>query len=233
VRLLAAAFGREEPERIREAVRQVGLGHDEDSARVQAVIAALAAWDASMPEPGSLAKQYLRLENTEPESIVRAWTALAGLGTDAGLLLDLLWRQITPPEDVCERLRESYLWWAVHVEPKSSLVQSDRNPRQHFLTDLPIDWSRAEILGLEELMLTAYPTSQDRMMIASKAGLDLTLMSWASSGRRITREILGSASRSGKLEQLVETVLTDPDAISVRERLQALVGAEWLSAHGL
>lgn len=51
-RLLAAALGREEPERIQQAVRRIGLGHEGNPLRVQAVIAELTAWDAEQPEPG-------------------------------------------------------------------------------------------------------------------------------------------------------------------------------------
>jgi len=43
-----------------------------------------------MPEPGSLAKRYLRLENTEPESIVRAWTAARAVGTSGAFWQKLL-----------------------------------------------------------------------------------------------------------------------------------------------
>ena len=51
-RLLAAALGREEPERIQQAVRRIGLGHEANPLRVQAVIDELTAWDAARPEPG-------------------------------------------------------------------------------------------------------------------------------------------------------------------------------------
>jgi hypothetical protein len=113
-RLLAAALGREEPERIYEAVRRVGLGHDEDPVRVQALVRALADWDAAQPEPGSLARRAdLRLEGADHEAILRAWNVLTGLGTDAGLLLDRVLRQGSPPPDVRETLRQIYLWWAV------------------------------------------------------------------------------------------------------------------------
>jgi hypothetical protein len=102
-----------------------------------------------------------------------------------------------------------------------------------FLTENPINWERKEIRTLEELMLTAYPTNTDTVMLASKAGLDPGLISRASSGRRFTREILATASRSGRLEQLVETMLSDPVAVSIHEPLRALVGDTWLAAHHL
>ena len=113
-RLLAAALGREEPERIYDAVRRVGLGHEEDTMRVQALVRALAGWDAAQPVPGSLARRAnLRLEGDDPDAILGAWGVLAGLGTDAGLLLDRVLRQSPPPPEVREALRQIYLWWAV------------------------------------------------------------------------------------------------------------------------
>jgi hypothetical protein len=232
VRLLAAAFGREEPDRIREAVQRIGVGHYEDPVRVQALTSALAAWDASLPEPGSLAKRAtLRLESNEPDAILRAWKSLAGLGTDAGIVLDRLWRQVSPPESVREALRAIYLWWAVDTDPTPEPQEPATQP--DFLTQTPINWERKEIRMLEELMLTAYPTNTDTLMLASKAGLDASLISRSGSGRRFTREILATASRSGRLAELIETVLSDPVAVSIHEPLRALVGATWLAAHHL
>lgn len=232
VRLLAAAFGREEPDRIREAVRRVGVGHREDAVRVQTLTSALAAWDSSLPEPGSLAKRAnFRLDGDDPDAILRAWRGLAGLGTDAGNVLDRLWRQVTPPESVREGLRAIYLWWA--VETIAAQVPEEPETRPNFLTESPINWERNEIRTLEELMLTAYPTYQDTLLLASKAGLDPGLISRASSGRRVTREILAIASRSGRLEELVETVLSDSVAVSIHEPLRALVGDAWIAAHHL
>jgi hypothetical protein len=232
VRLLAAAFGREEPDRIRDAVRRIGVGHREDPVRVQTLTSALAAWDASQPEPGSLAKRAsLRLDGPDPDAILRAWRGLAGLGTDAGNVLDRIWRQVTPPESVREALRAIYLWWAVEANPASEPQQPQMQP--DFLTESPINWERKEIRALEELMLTAYPTNTDTVMLASQAGLDPRMISRASSGRRFTREILATASRSGRLEELVETMLSDPVAVSVHGPLRELVGDTWLSAHNL
>jgi hypothetical protein len=232
LRLLAAAFGREEPDRIREAVRRVGVGHKEDPVRVQTLTAALAAWDASQLEPGSLAKRAsLRLDGNDPDAILRAWRGLAGLGTDAGNVLDRLWRQVTPPESVREALRAIYLWWAVEANPAPE-PQRPEMPSD-FLTETPINWERKEIRTLEELMLTAYPTNTDTVMLASQAGLDPGMISRASSGRRFTREILATASRTGRLEELVATILTDQVAVSVHKPMRELVGEAWLSAHNL
>jgi hypothetical protein len=231
-RLLAAALGSEEPDRLREAVRRVGVGYEEDSERVQQLVDAMAKWDREQPEPGRLArKANLRLDDVDATSIRRAWSALMGLGTDAGLVLDRLWRQETPPKSVRERLRQIYLWWAVEEDEDETAAVPETWP--DFLTTVPLDWSHKPIRDLERLVLTAYPTTTDSIALASVAGLDLSRISWASSGRRTTREMLGTASRMGRLEDLTAAVLRDPGAISVHPQLRELVGETWLSAHGL
>jgi hypothetical protein len=246
VRLLAAALGAEEPDRLREALRLIGLGHEEDPARVALLIESLADWDTSLDPPGRLASaSNLRLEGEDPDSVRRAWSALSGLGTDASHVLDRVWEQIRPSKMVRERLREIYLWWAVG-KPMAAGGASPGDPDStavghaageggegwvHLLTDVPIDWSRPEVLQLEELLLTAYPTSTDLLSLASRAGLDQKMISWASSGRRITREVLGVASRAHQLGDVIKAMLTDPEAGSIHGPLRKLMGEEWLSQH--
>jgi len=226
VRLLAAALGREEPERIREAARLVGLGHDEDTKRVNALVAQLAAWDAAGSEPGRLARiSGLRVTGTSKEKITRAWTALAGLGTDAGLLLDRVWNA-APPERVREALRMIYLWWGVPSDRREAATAEP----EHFLTETPLDWSRPETKELEDIVLTGYPSLTDMQVLADRAGLDLAKISWASSNRRVTREMLAEASRAGRVGPLVEAILDDPDTTPVHGRLRSLVGEATLQA---
>lgn len=230
-RLLAAAFGREEPARLREAVRRVGMGHEDDLVRVGQLAEAFAVWDMSLDPPGVLARgSGLRLESESPDAVRRAWSVLAGLGTDAGTLIDRVWSQATPPLEVRERLREIYLWWAVVPAVAAHVRPSEAGHLEH---DAPLDWSKPQVLRLEELLITAYPTSTELLSVASQAGLDLESMSWASSTRRITREMLGLASREGSLEALLVAVLTDPSAGSVQPALRALMGERWLVERGL
>jgi hypothetical protein len=230
VRLLAAALGREEPGRIREAVRLVGLGHDEDTERVNALVAELAAWDAAGSEPGQLARASgLQVADATKEDITRAWTALAGLGTDAGLLLDRLWNTAAPPERVREALRMIYVWWGV---PSDRHEATMAEPMQ-VLTEYPLDWSRPETKELEDIVLTGYPSPVDMQGLANRAGLNPGMISWASSNRRITRELLDTASAAGRVDSLVEAVLDDPETTSVHGRMRSLVGENWLQARNL
>jgi cellulose synthase operon protein C len=232
LRLLAAALGRDEPERLEAAVRDIGLGREEDPRRVSELVAALTAWDVAQSPPGRLARGlHLRVDSEKRSAIERAWTSgVSGLGTDAGPLLGRLWDLEPPPEPVLEATRMIYLWWGVPTAPGRRTAAA---PRRHFLADSPIDWARPEILQLEELVLTAYPTGTEARALADRAGLDLAAFSWSSSDRRITRELLGVASRMRRLDDLVEAVLNDPTAISVHASLRSLVGDAWLKERDL
>jgi len=227
-RLLAAALGGAEPDRIRQAARLVGLGHEEDSRRVDDLVAEVTAWDAAQPEPGRLARLCgLRVDGPGVDAIRRAWSSLAGLGTDAGILLDRLWTAAPPPEPVREALRRVYLWWDVGSASGEPATDSPpaRLPGVHGL-----DWSRPEVRALEDVVLTAYPSPTDVRMLADRAGIDPARISWGSSARRITRDLLGHAIRSERLGALVEAVLTDPAAGAVHDRVRELVGPEGLRA---
>jgi len=230
VRLLAAALGGEEPDRIREAARLVGLGHDEDSARVAALIDALSEWDASLDVPGTLAmRAQLPLDGDDPAAIRQAWTTLAGLGTDAGYVLDQLWGQEPPPPRVLESLRAIYLWWG--KDTGQPTTTGDAATQIHFLSEFPIDWSRPEMRSLDDLLLTAYPTMSDCLLLASRVGVNPAGLSSTRSVQATTRELLEAASRRGLLDVLVDTVLADPHAGSIHKPLRALLGDAWLSRH--
>jgi hypothetical protein len=233
LRLLAGALGREEPERIREAVRRIGLGHDEDRGRVQALTNAIAAWDASKPERGHLARMAgLQVDEAAPDGMKSAWTSgLAGLGADAGLLLDRLWSLESPPEPVREAIRMLYVWWgAAPTEPESGGAVE---VQPHFLREGRLDWSRKETRELEQLMLTAYATGSDMQFLASRAGLDLGAINWSAASRTITRELLSTASDAGRLDDLVAAMLTDQSAVSIHKPLRSLVGRDWLKSRDL
>jgi len=103
LRLLAAAFGREEPSRLRLAVREIGLGPDIDPGRVRVLARELAAWDSVRKPPDQLA-EVLRLTTTGDAEPV--WlSALSGLGQQAGRQLERLWQFERPPEPVRETIR--------------------------------------------------------------------------------------------------------------------------------
>jgi hypothetical protein len=238
VRLMGAALGRDEPTRLLAAVRLVGLGEEEDATRVDALISELVAWDSGGPEPGALARSLgLRPDPDDPLAVAHAWSAVSGLGTDAGLLLSRLWVPTPPPERVREAMRMIYLWWAVTPTDAERTVTPSGPPPQQTVTpsalppQQPVDWTGQVMQSLEGLLLTAYPTSTDNQVLADRAGIDLSSISWSSSGRRITRELLFTAVRTGHLDSLVEVMLEDPAAVSIQPALRQLVGEQWLADH--
>jgi hypothetical protein len=217
VRLLAAALGRDEPERIRTAVRHVGLGFDEDAERVKALAGAIAAWDAAGPEPGSLARAAgLRPRGDGLEELTAAWSAISGLGTQAGPLLDRVW-SAGPPEEVREAFRRIYLWWGLPAEPGTGPAAT----RGHE-PGAAIDWSQPEVQALEEILLTAYHSLTDIQVLASRAGLGLEGISWSSSLRRVVRELLSQADAEHRVGPLTDAILADPETVSVHPPLEEL-----------
>ena len=227
-RLLAAALGREEPERIQQAVRRIGLGHEGNPLRVQAVIAELTAWDAGQPEPGRLAP--LSGLPASPDDPGRAWAALATLGAEAGPLLDRLWRAEPFPASVREALRKLYLWWAAELRPAPPVATPAGSD---FLTQVPLDWARAETRELEDILVTAYPTSTEMLELAARVGINPSIINWNAPSSVIGHSILTVASQQARLDELIIAMWIDPSAPYAGTRLRALLGEGWGESHGL
>jgi hypothetical protein len=227
-RLLAAALGRDEPERIQQAVRRIGLGHQGNPLRVQAVIAELTAWDARQPEPGRLAR--LSGLAPSPDRPGRAWAALVTLGAEAGPLLDRLWSAEPFPASVREALRKLYLWWAAEPQPAPSAA-TPAGP--DFLAQVPLDWERAELRELEDILITAYPTSTEMLELADLAGMNPGSIRWSPISRVAGHNILTEANRQGRLDQLIIAMWIHLSASAVGSRLRALLGEGWGESHGL
>ena len=222
-RLLAAALGDGEPERIREAARTVGLGHEEDPVRVDRLVDAITEWDAGQPNPGTLADALgLRLGGRDPVTLRAAWqSALSGLGTEAGRVLDKLWSLQTPPGPVLAALRAIYLWWGI-AHP----AEAPPPPRESLLDSLALDWSSEELRQLERLLLARYDTPADLYYLVSTAGLPTPTVTSTGVPRDILRAVLTEAASRGELRALLQAVLDDPSAASLHPELRALVQAD-------
>lgn len=218
-RLLAAALGEGEPERIRVAARAVGLGQDEDPVQVERLIEAITRWDAGQPQPGRLALAAgMRTDGDDPAALHAAWrSALAGLGTEASPVLERLWSTQPPPAQVLAALRDIYLWWGVTqpaapAEPSGAVAGSD----------LP-GWSREHLLELEEQLLAAYPSPTHLVRLMSLAGLDAVEVAVSVRPRDQVRAMLTEASRAGKLLDLAQAVLDDSSATAVHPAVWSLI----------
>ena len=218
-RLLAAALGEGEPERIRVAARAVGLGQDEDPVRVERLVEAIARWDAGQPQPGRLALAAgMRTDGDDPAALHAAWrSALAGLGTEASPVLERLWSTQPPPAQVLAALRDIYLWWGV-ARPAAPAEPSGAVPG----SDLP-GWSRGHLLELEEQLLAAYPSPTHLVRLMSLAGLDAAAVAVSTRLRDQVRAMLTEASHAGKLLDLAQAVLDDSSATAVHPAVWSLI----------
>jgi tetratricopeptide (TPR) repeat protein len=221
-RLLAAALGEGDPERIREAARVVGLGHEEDRFLVGQLIGAIAAWDAGQSTPGALAARLkLRVNGRDAASLEATWwSALSGLGTEAGRMLDRLWRVQAPPPPVLAALREIYLRWGVS-RPAAAAPAGEGVP------DSPAwDWSGPELRNLEGLLAAQYTDPSALRYVTAAAGLDQAAIPFSSPPREAWRSALEWAAENGKLRDLVQTVLDDESAAGIQDELRALLQAD-------
>lgn len=230
VRLLAAALGREDPERLLDAAGRIGLGHDEDPARVDKLIRAIEDWDLKQKPPGALARACLPQVSTEPAA--RQWSfALSGTGTSSAAVLQDLWSLQRPPVPVREALRELYLWWGFRGTPVARSVTAD--PAPGFLVGGPIDWSAPAAHELEQVILAAYPSSTELLRIADRADLDPQSVSPVLKSRQPARDMLRVASEQRRVGDLVRAIFDDESATSVHPRLRAVVGDQWLADNGI
>lgn len=223
-RLLAAALGGEEPERLREAVDRIGLPYDDDPARMRALAAALADWDRSQTPPGSLAGAVGL--TVEPDAEVEhTWvTALSGLGVEAGRYLGALWDIAPPPPAVLEAIRALYLWW--DVPPPSTGEAATGPERRHFLDEVPPDFTRRETRQFERIILAAYPKVSELHYLVRAASLPGDVerrIDWTRPPRLIVRDILSVTGDVGGLPQLAAFVLDDPRAASLHPALRTLI----------
>lgn len=228
-RLLAAALGGEEPERLREAVERIGLPYDDDRARVRSLAAALADWDRSQRPPGALAGA-VGLTVDPGGDLERTWVAaLSGLGVEAGRYLSVLWGIASPPPAVLGAIRALYLWWDV-PPPATDDVGADATgaepERGHFLDEVPLDVTRPEIREFERTILAAYPRESELRYLVHGASLPGEVdqrIDWTRPPRLIVRDLLTAAGDVGGLRQLAQFVLDDPRAASLHPPLRALI----------
>jgi hypothetical protein len=237
-RLLAAALGREEPERIRQAVRRIGLGHEANPLRVQAVVSALAAWDAAQPEPGRLARLAgLAASSADP---TQAWAALAFTDTEAGPLLDRLWRAESFPAPVREALRELYLWWAAEPPPPAdavtvatppAVIRGAAQPGEVVTAAPPSPATRGALALtpsgtrlLVDLITAAFPSATEQMTLVNLAGMQPSVIDWNGPSSVVAYNIIMRADAEGRLPQLIRALRDKlPSSPEVAE-LAALLG---------
>ena len=128
-----------------------------------------------------------------------------------------------------------YVWWG-GCRPVYPKLPEPRRRRPPFLALAPLDWSRLkETRELEDIVLTAYPTSTENRARWPTARAS----TWArSAGRAPTAGSHGSSSglprvvRAGFLDALIEAVLDDKSAVSVHDTPTIAGGRRLAPKHG-
>ena len=93
--------------------------------------------------------------------------------------------------------------------------------------DLPLDWTRSDLREAAAALETGYPNSSDITFLAKSSGLAVASLNLNGSTRTIVREVLDSARKSGRLEQLLFEVFADPGVEGVHDALRkTLAGHE-------
>ena len=115
-----------------------------------------------------------------------------------------------------------------HVGPASGQARGPRREALRLLAD-----ERADTRELEDILITAYPTSTELMELADRAGINKTLINWGASSSVIGHSILTVASQHARLDELIIAMWIDPSAPYAGTRLRALLGEGWGESHGL
>jgi GTPase SAR1 family protein len=213
LRLLAAGFGSEEPSRLHKAARVIGLGADEVPQLSRALARAIADWDSETKDSSLATQVGLTVRDDDPEN---TWlSALSGLGTEGGRLLDRLWKIERPPEPVREAIRVLYVWWGAKYFPREDQKQDDGVLRVDSLV-----LSRDRLRELEKIILSAYPDREHLLTLAKSADAIPPNMSIGDlPPRAMVRQILGHARFRRRIQQLVQFMLGDSSITSLHWRL--------------
>jgi hypothetical protein len=229
VRLLAAAYGRAEPEWLRTAVSIVGLGFDPPAERIESLAAAIADWvtDSSPPGMAALAQQ---IPPFEPGQFQQAALVAGLLSGSTSLPQEVLIGVLSadPPEPVREAIRAIYLWWGI-PGAQTAAVDADT----HFLDEQPIDFRRPEAQQLERVLAAAYPTSTEIAVLMVKSGVSPANIASSSRPQTMIHSLLVNASETGQLDKVLESFVTDPSNESFVGNVRTIVGEDWFDTRGL
>lgn len=89
--------------------------------------------------------------------------------------------------------------------------------------DLPLDWTRQDTRTAEKLLIGAFPTNYEALMLAQSAGLDLAALNQTAPVKILMNEIMKRARLSGRLLQLLAEVLGDADREAIHPQLRQLL----------
>jgi hypothetical protein len=232
VRLLAATLGRDELSWVLEATRFVGLGTTTASSLLRNLATALGQWDMARGEPGKVTRS-VGLMVREPVSTIvlgDAWfQAVVGQSTDIAPLLDRAFSLEPPDAAVQSALRMIYLWWGSDPQERIEEEFIGESPPEHFLDRLPLHYADSKMRRLLRALTGAYPSPEDRLVLASEVGLELGNVNVKTTGGESSRSLLDEAAKSGRIPSLIGQVLSDSKTEAFHDELRGLIGPEWLA----
>jgi hypothetical protein len=86
--------------------------------------------------------------------------------------------------------------------------------------DLPLDWTRTDLREAAAAIEAGYPTTDDIRFLVKDSGLATGSLNLNGPPRTIVREMLESARRADRLEQLLFEVFANPEVEAVHEVLR-------------
>ena len=92
--------------------------------------------------------------------------------------------------------------------------------------DLPLDWTRTDLREAAAALEAGYPTTDDIRFLAKDSGLATASLNLNGAPRTVIREMLDSARRADRLEQLLFEVFTKPEIAAVHEVLRKTLSGQ-------
>lgn len=97
----------------------------------------------------------------------------------------------------------------------------------HFIDAFPLRWDHPDLIRLHRLLIEAYPTRDDILLIASYAGLPSGSVDWHGAAKIIWKRVLDLLARMGKARLLIEQVLEDRLVEAFHPQIREVMGPEW------
>ncbi|MCO6457830.1 MAG: hypothetical protein J5I93_21195, partial [Pirellulaceae bacterium] len=202
-RLLAAALGRREPQRIDIALWRVGVG---------ASISPQAADDIARTVARSPVREQYPFTGSETD--IEQQLLRSGRSGVRPLMETFRVALETADVPVMEAIRGLFLWWD---NPRPARLAED-----DWSLDLrTLDWKREQTGRLARTLEMAYPAHEYLVRLADLSGIPPQDVKWSQLHSDAVRELMEVASGRGLLGKVVETALRDPESASFHDQLKA------------
>lgn len=93
----------------------------------------------------------------------------------------------------------------------------------HFLSVLPLDWSRVEVQEIHKLFAKMYYREDDVIRLIQRSEMPVEEIKWGTSMLTAWHDIMEKAQDRGKLRTVIEAILSDSSKSEYRNRILELV----------